>query len=322
MLLSCYLIGRVIDVERHAPNWKAIFRDRYTLRYFLLLELSAVAVLLNPYGLQIYSAVLEVSSHPNMAHLIEWQALTLRTNQGAMMAFASVVLMFIYRWSPRRVQSVVVLLLLGFGGLTLYYSRFMTWWAPVAAYYLVLHGNAVLKEDRKKQPAYTPPVRTSLNTVVWLGIVFICFAITPFAAKVMHNRETDLADAVGQRTPIAAVEHFNERAAGNVLPGGLIFNSREFGDYLLFAGPPKVPIMVATHVQFIPESIYRQYREISYLTVEYRVINEVLETHGVNILMLSKFQHAEAIEQFQSDPAWRTEYQDDKATILVRRSPI
>lgn len=321
-LLSCFLIGRAVDVERHVPHWKAIFRDRYTLRYFLLLELSAIAVLLNPYGLQIYSAVLAVSSNPNLAGLIEWDPLTLRSTQGASMAFASVVLMFLYRWSPRRVQSVEVLLLLGFGGLTLYYSRFMTWWSPVAAYCLVLHGNAVLKEDRKNRPALAPPVRTSLHTVVWLGMAFICFAITPFAGKAMHNRETDLADAVGLRTPIAAVEHLNQRMAENALPGGLIFNSMEDGDYLLFAGPPKVPVMVASHVQFIPETIWRQYREISNLQAEYRVINDLLEVYGVNILFLSKSQHPDAIEQFQSDTQWRTEYQDDRAAILVRKSPI
>jgi hypothetical protein len=234
--------------------------------------------------------------------------------------------MFIYRWSPRRVQTVEVLLLLGFGGLTLYYSRFMAWWAPVAAYYLVLHGNAVLKEDRTKRPVRVPAVRTSLNTVVWLGVGFICFAITPFAGKAMHNRETDLVQAVGMRTPIAAVEYFNQRIAENALPGGLIFNSREFGDYLLFMGPPKVPIMVATHVQFIPETIYRQYREIAYLSVDAQEMNNVLEVHGVNILFLSRFQNQDAINYFKPTPGrptgWRTEYEDEKAAILVRVTPI
>jgi hypothetical protein len=278
-----------------------------------------VAVLLNPYGLQIYSAVLAVSANPNMSGLVEWDPLTLRTNQGAAMAFAGVVLMFLYRWSPRRVKSVEVLLLLGFGGLTLYYSRFMAWWAPVAAYYLVLHGNAVLKKDSGKQPAAEPPARSSLATVVWIGLIWIGFSITPFGSRVVHNRDADFSKSVGPFTPIGAAEYLNQRAAENTLPEGLIFNSYQWGDYLLWAGPKNVPVFVASHVQFIPEVIWRQYFDITNLDSGYQ---SLLDTHGINVIVLSKALNEDAIRQFQRDSLWRTDYEDDRAVILVRRTLI
>ncbi len=223
LLLGGFFAGRAIDIERRTKRITAIFRDRRTQRYFLLWELSAIAVLLNPYGLQIYTEVLAISGNPNMRGLVEWDALTLRTSQGTVMAAAGVVLMFLYRWSPRRVKSSEVLLLLGFGGLTLYYSRFLSWFAPVAAYYFVLHGGAVLRRDRAKQPATEPPVRTSLSTVVCLGLLWICFSITPFGSRVLHGGEADFSDSVGKLTPIEATEYLKKRTAENTLPPRLDF---------------------------------------------------------------------------------------------------
>ena len=319
LLLASFLLGRALDVERRTRRLDAIVKDRWTQRYFLLLELSAVAVLFNPYGLQIYSAVLSISSHPNMQGLIEWDPLTLRTSQGTAMAFAAAVLMFLYRWSPRRVNSAEVFLLLGFGGLTLYYSRFMVWWAPVAAYYLVLHGNAVLKEDRKMRPAPDPPARSSLATVLTIGLVWICFALTPFGRQVLRDQEPDFSASVGPVTPLRATEYLNRRIAENRLPPGLIFNSFQWGDYLLWAGPRGIPVFVASHVQFIPEAIWSQYFDVANLDAGYQ---SILDMQGINVMILSKSQHGETIEQLQRDPIWQTDYEDDRAVILVRRNPI
>ncbi len=319
LLLGCFLAGRALDVERRTRKIPAVFGDRWVQRYFLLLELAAVAVLLNPYGLQIYPAVLAVSSHPNMQGLIEWDPLTLRTSQGAAMAFASVILMFLYRWSPRRVKTAEVLLLLGFGGLTLYYSRFLIWWAPLAAYYLVLHGNTVLKKDLAKRPAAEPPARSSLATLTVIGLLGLTFAATPFGGQVLRNSETSLFEAAGPLTPIRATEYLNRRASENSLPGGLIFNSYQWGDYLLWAGPEDVPVFVASHVQFIPEAIWGQYFDVANQNAGYQ---NILNMQGINVIVLSKSMHGQTIEQLQRDGIWRTDYEDDLAVVLVRRNPI
>ena len=68
-LLGCFTLGRAIDIQSRAHRIGAIFKDPWTGRYFLLLELSAAAVLLNPYGLQIYSAVLKNFEQPQPAGL-------------------------------------------------------------------------------------------------------------------------------------------------------------------------------------------------------------------------------------------------------------
>ena len=318
-LLGCLLLGRAIDIERRTKKLGAILKDPMTQRYFFLLELSAVAVLLNPYGLGIYSAVLEVSNHPNMQNLVEWDPLTLRTNQGSWTGFAALVLVFVYRWSPRRVQSAEVLLLAGFGGLTLYYSRFLIWWAPLAAYYLVLHGNPILKEDRAKQPVPKPEKKTSLNTVVCFGLLWIVFAITPFGSRVIHQREPDFSKSVGPLTPVRAAEYLKQRAAENTLPPGLIFNSYQWGDYLLWTAPGQRQVFVSSHVQFLPETVWAHYFDVVNLNLGY---DRILAGYGVNVVLLSKSMHRRTIDRLREDGPWRTDYEDDRAVILVRGNPI
>ncbi len=319
LMLGCFLVGRGIDIERRTNRLGAILKDPCTVRYLLLLQLSAIAVLLNPYGLQLYSVVWEFSSNPNLQALIEWDALTLRTNQGIAVALAAVVLMFLYRWTPRRIRSVEVFLLCGFGGLTLYYSRFLIWWAPVAAYYLVLHGNAVLKQDRKSQPVTEPAPRSSVSTVTVLGVFWICFAITPMGSFVVHQKETELLEAAGGITPIRAVEFLKNQEQEHKLPRGLIFSSYQWGDYLLWANPRPKSVFVATHLQFIPTTIWRQYFEIVNLDLDYK---QVLESHGINIVLLSKSLNAQTIAHLKRDRDWRMGYEDERAVVLFRKDPI
>ncbi len=319
VMLGCFAAGRAIDIERRTRRIGAVIKDPWTVRYFLLLELSAAAVLLNPYGLRIYATVFEISNNPNFRNLVEWDPLTLRMNQGIATAFAALVLLFLYRWSPRRVKSAEVLLLTVFGGMALYYSRVLVWWSPIAAYSLVLHGHAVLKNDRKQEPAPKPARRSSLYTVACLGLLWIAFAFAPFGQKVLHGDEANFSKAVGNLTPVRVTDYLNKRAKENTLPPGLVFNSYQWGDYLVWAGPKELPVFVTSHVHYIPQTVWRHYFDIVNLRVGYE---QLLDVYGVNMIVLSKSMHPDAIEQLQRDGPWQTDYEDDLAVVFTRRQPI
>jgi hypothetical protein len=195
----------------------------------------------------------------------------------------------------------------------------LIWWAPLAAYCLVLHGSPILKEDRAKQPVPKPQPKTSLNTVVCFGLVWIVFAITPFGARVLHGREAEFDKSVGPITPIKATEYLKQRAEENTLPPGLIYHSYEWGDYLLFAGEGNLPVFVTTHVQFLPETIWTHYFEISAIGIGY---DRLLDTYGINVILLSKSMHSPMIESLKRDGVFRVEYEDERAVIFVRPNPI
>ena len=71
----------------------------------LLTQLSAAAVLLNPFGLEIYYAVLKVGSHPNIATMFEWEPLTLRMKQGQVAAGMVCLSMFAVQHLNHRIPG-------------------------------------------------------------------------------------------------------------------------------------------------------------------------------------------------------------------------
>ncbi|HUG90383.1 MAG TPA: hypothetical protein VML55_06100, partial [Planctomycetaceae bacterium] len=138
-VLACFLVGRAVDVERHSRQIGWIVFDRQVQRYFFLLELAAAAALLNPYGPGLYAEVFSFAAHPNLGDLSEWRPLTLEMTQGTVAGITALVLVFLYRLTPRRISAIEVLVLVVLGFVAMRTSRFVVWWAPVAAYYAVLH---------------------------------------------------------------------------------------------------------------------------------------------------------------------------------------
>jgi hypothetical protein len=184
-MLGTLLLGRGVDVFRRTRNWRMVFAERKTRGLLYALELSALAVLLNPYGLAVYPEVFAVARNPNLQSLIEWDPLTLRMKQGQAAAAIALGLIVLYRMTPRRITTGEVLLLCGLGAAAMWTSRMIVWWVPVAACFLGIHLAAVWRAWRKKAPA--EPRKGGLWTVVTLGLMWIFFAYTPFGSTVIHG---------------------------------------------------------------------------------------------------------------------------------------
>jgi len=316
-LIGCFLVGRAVDVGRKSGIWKAMFRDSVTRRYLLLLELSALAVLVNPYGLQLYSEVFAFSSNPNLAELIEWNPLTLRMYQGKTAALLALLLVIVCRLTPRRISTAEVLLLVGLGTAALWSSRMIIWWAPVAAYYLALHGAAIWghKLKRLADPSEADEVYCAGKwTIVSVGVIWICFAITPMGSQLLHGKQVDFEKSVSGSTPIGAVNYLKEKQID-----GQLFNSMELGDYLLWDGPEKTSIFANSHVHLLPREVWNHYLTIINLGSGW---DELLERYGVNTVVLDLPRRNNLLRALEKDEKWRVGYQDGRSAVLLRNDPI
>ena len=311
-LIAAFCIGRAADIERRTRRFRLIFADRQVRRYFVLLEVAAVATLLNPYGLGIYAEVLSIATHENLRDLLEWEPLTLRMQQGRAAAFAAAVLIFAYRLSPRRVRSVEVLLLLGFGLATLWTSRMIVWWAPLAAYYVVLHGAAIWNRERPR--AAVPEQRERKWAALALALPVIALVASPLGQWLLRGTEPSPRRALSAATPIGATEYLTQNP-----PEGLIFNPYEWGDYLLWAGPPDIQVFVASHAHLIPQMVWQHYLHIVGSGAEW---DELLSQYGINTVMLDKPRRAAMIARIRRSEAWQIAYEDNRAVIFTRREPI
>ncbi len=318
-VLGALCVGRAIDVYLKTKRLKLVFAERRTRELFLVTELAAAAALINPYGLAIYSEVFAISSNTNLQSLLEWDPLTLRMKQGRAAAAIALSLVFLYRLSPRRVSFSEVLILVGLGGGALWTSRMIVWWAPVAAYYASLHLAAVWANWRGFP---TVAERKGSTTIALLGILWIFIAISPMADAVRHGVPKDHKQAlaklrknVSTGTPLDAVEYLKDNP-----PVGQIFNTYEWGDYLLWAGPKDLQVFVASHAHLIPTEVWNDYLQIQATAGNW---SDKLDRYGVNAVVIDKQGRSNLIEALEGLPAiWEKKFANNTGAVFYRKKPI
>lgn len=320
--LGCLFVGRFFDALVRTRSLKFAIQNTAVFRTFVLVNLAIVACLINPYGIRLYEEVLTFGNHPNLQAIVEWDALTLRMFQGKAALASALLLLVVYRWSPRRVGFAEPLLLCGLGIAMLNSSRLIVWWAPLAAWYFALHASAIWKQ-RGETLQLSAPERSGRWTVITAACLWICFAITPMGYRVLHGAQTDPEQRqaefeahVSDQTPVEAVAYLHEHP-----PQGLLFNTYEWGDYLLYAGPEDTQVFLASHAHLVPPEIWRHYLRIQGAGTGW---DDLLDRYGIDTIIVDHQMRSHFISRLKLHRSWELEYSDSVAAIFVRknRTPI
>jgi len=339
--LGLLTLGRALEVGWRTGKLSRVLHDARVQRWFLVTELALIAVLLTPQGIGIFSAISAISNHPNLRDLVEWNPVTLRMTHGKSFLVASLLLMVVYRLSPRRISCTELLLLGVFGLSALWSVRMMVWFTPLAAWFFVVHAAAIVKQRQRRVKSATPgPATTAsedteaeqesaalfrphsgLNTVVTLGMLWIFFAYTPFGATLLHGTPQDEQAALrfykgslSRETPVDMTQYLREHP-----PQGLTFNPYEWGDYLQWAGPQGMQVFVNSHAHLLPEEVWQDYFTI---LAGGSGAADKLDRYGVNTVILDKRYSQRLINDFKQSETWKLDYEDTLGAIFLRRIPI
>jgi len=313
-MLATFGCGRAGDLIRRRRSLRLLRADWRLRHGVLLLILASAAVLLNPYGWRIYEAAWDLSSNANLADLVEWKPLRLWMWQGCAALAVALGLLVLYVLTPRRITTTELLLLVGFGAATLLASRMLIWWGPVAAYYASLHAAAIWKRWRRHN---REPTEASARTIPWyytFVVAGVAMACTPLAAALSHRSPVDLSGSLSAETPIGVTGFLCTHP-----PDGQIFNTLEWGDYLLWAGPARLQVLATSHVHLIPRSVWQDYVRIITLDDGWQ---KILERYRINTAIVDDDQHAALADALRADLAWEVAYEDTNGLIFVRRQPF
>lgn len=315
-LIALAALGRVIDVGCRTRRMASILADRQARRLAALLALAAIATCLNPYGPRVYEEVLSVARHPNLRDLVEWRPLSVQMPQGLAAAVVGIVLFVAYRLSRRRVRASEVLLLSVLGLLALVHSRMLVWWGVVAADRVAVHLAGAWGQGRPV--VARPGRRAAVWSVVSLAAAAGCVALSPAGDLLLRGRPADRAGWIGELrgqtsplTPIDAVEYLHENP-----PRGLLFNTYEWGDYLLWAGPADAPVFVASHAHLVPRDVWLDYLQVSRGSARW---GDVLDRYGVNTVLVDRAGRGALIRLLRESREWRVVYEDRIAVVFVRQ---
>lgn len=313
-MLGAFCVGRGCDVLRRTDRFSAIIDDRDFRRYLLLTELAAVAVLLNPYGIGLYAEVWSIARHANLTDIREWEPLTLRMKQAQAAALVGLALVMLYRVSPRRVTVAEILLLSGLGGGAMWTSRMIVWWAPIAGYFVAVHGYAAWKQIKHKRREKKPAPRGLFWTAVCAATVVLCVAVKPLEPLLSASERALIRSRLSRGTPVRAVEYLRKNP-----PPGQIFNAYEWGDYLLWAGPKNVQVFVASHAHFVPREVWQSYMQVINLSSGWE---ETLERFGANTVLIDKTRRRALTSRLRRNDDWEVAFEDNRAVVFRRMNPI
>lgn len=91
----------------------------------------------------------------------------------------------------------------------------------------------------------------------------------------------------------------------------------EWGDYLLWAGPPGLEVFAASHAHLLPPPVWQDYVRV--ITLD-DVWQEILRQYRVNTVIVDDDQHAALADALRTDPEWSLAYKDETALVFVRRA--
>jgi hypothetical protein len=316
-LVLTFAVGRGVDVLRRTATWRAVGLDGTFRTYAILFVPAALAVLLNPYGWSIFRAVWETARNPNLADLVEWRPLTIEMRQGQAAAVIALALIVFYRLTPRRVSSSEWLLLVGLGAASLHSSRMIVWWAPVASYYLAIHGAAIRNRYRGSvRRSEVGGRRRTSPAWAFAAVLVICGAAvsSPLGIVLLHHGRADPERSLSPQTPLAATEYLNAHP-----PRGQIFNTYEWGDYLIWAGPKGLRVFVASHAHLVPADVWQDYMRVITLKSGWQ---QILDRYRVGVAVLDPDQQGDLVDALRDSPAWSIADEDERSVIFVRRHGV
>ncbi len=315
-LLAAVAAGRAFDVVRRARTPRALLHDRKLRQATLLVVLAGAAVGANPYGWNVYRDAWNLASNPNLNDLVEWQPLAPWMRQARAAAVISAALVGLYFITPRRVSSAELLILAGLGVAACWKSRMIVWWAPVAGSWLAIHAHAAWKRFRRRGRPVREDLAARAGPAWFVAAVVTAIAVafeTPLGGAILGQPEADPHQSLSADTPIDAAAFLRAHP-----PRGQVFNAYEWGDYLLWAGPPDLQVFVASHAHLVPRQVWRDYMTVIDLGDDWE---SILGRYAVNTTILDRDNQEDLVAALRSSRTWSVKYEDRQAVVFVRRTP-
>jgi hypothetical protein len=144
---------------------------------------------------------------------------------------------------------------------------------------------------------------------------------TPFTSALLRGPSADPA-AAGQElrrsvsvlTPVDVVDYLKQQPTR-----AQVFNTYEWGDYLLWAGPPDLKIFVASHAHLVPRDIWIDYMRISTASAGWEA---ALDRYDVTTVIVDRTGRGTLIRRLRESANWRVDYEDRITVVFTRRKSV
>jgi len=278
---------------------------------------ALVAVFANPDGLGVYSNVLAVSANPIVQRSIsEWQPLVItnRLSWPFLFIAAAWILGLVAARKRPALDDILVMLLVA--TLSLRYMRMLPYFfaaaTPIAAGVLSrTNWRAALAriEGHAHEEGHSVPHARQINLafLVVLGSLAI-LSLPRIRVDLFSRDETTL---ISPHFPVSSVSALEK----NLEPGTKLYNTAEWGGYIIWRLNPQGLVFVDGRVELFPPGVWDDYFTIAAARDDWTAF---LDEYGVDYLILDKDRQARLVSN-AGRYGWGLVAEDEVAVIFHRK---
>jgi hypothetical protein len=146
-------------------------------------------------------------------------------------------------------------------------------------------------------------------TLAAAAVILAAYAATPLGSSLIGRGGPPDMAAYSAETPLGAAAWLREHP-----PRGQVFNTYEYGDYLLWAGPAGLRVFVASHAHLVPADAWQDYLRVINLAEGWQ---RVLDRYGVEVVVVSST--SSLADALRARDEWPLAYEDPRSVIFMRR---
>ncbi len=281
--------------------------DRKSLLIYIVFSL--ICMLLNPYGLKVWSFFFDTSSSQSvLLYSTEWRPPNFADWQ--IKVFFIWLLLFapLVSYTKQKISNTEWVWFLGLGWLALSSGRFIIWFMFVLA---IFSAKALKGLINKHAGESIQNTATKLNLTFSFFVLALSFTYLPVVRNIWQNESISPYEL--ETTPIDAVNWLNDHNDGR----GPIWSDYGFSSYISFASP-QYPVWIDTRFHIYPKSQWDEYFKIN----DAQNWQEFFDREKVNLLFLSIDRQPRLIKAVSDSPEWCQQYQDQYALIYLRCEPL
>ena len=292
------------------------FLDAASRESMVLLLIAMAAMLANPYGIELPIYVARFGSHPNMANVSEWLPPDLLSVTGGAVAGASLLFLATLPLRQHRPTVTEWLLLATFTIAVCTRERMVTWYAPVAGLSLLpgLHGLFRQTDHRSWVRRVNEKLnsRSRVQTALVVLVVWLAFAYSPISLPVLGGKSRPASQLFRDQTPLGITMYLREH-----IPTGRVANPQWWGDWLSWAGPSGLKVMMTTNsLHLVPSEDYQNYLAICWGR---KGISQRLNDYDIQLLVVDTSLQTELTQFIHDSPDWQIDYQDSQGLVATRK---
>ena len=274
----------------------------------LITAVSAVALVVNPYGLQMLLVPFQTVSIGALQNFIqEWNSPNFHERQTWPFIVLLLGLLGAAGASRKRLDWTDFVLVSGTAFMSLMAGRNIAVFAIVATPALTYHLDALLEE----RGWIIKPLKTTTRRMARLNLALVALALLAALAKTLIVLDDQTVQpALETALPVKAAAYME-----SAQPPQPIFNSYNWGGYLMFR-LPDYPVFVDGRTDLYgDEFLTHAYYETAIGASGW---SETLDEYGINTVVVESASGlARALRE---NSGWRLDYEDELAVVFVREA--